>query len=407
KNLFYIFLIITVAACQRDIQVEGTLNEEVQIFPDYKEVTIPSNLAPLDFQTLNADDRPTCLIVQGDNTSFQVRGEEGAFDIPTDQWKDLLRQQTGKDITFTVCMENQGKWSAFPPFTVHVANEPVDRYLVYRLLAPGYGLWGKMGIYQRDLETFEQKPLYENKTTEMNCVNCHSFQMQNPKKMMMHFRAWHGGTVIFNEGHIEKLNTKTDEMISGFVYPYWHPTEDYIAFSNNIIGQSFFMYHANRVEAFDAASDVVVYNIKTHEVISSPLLKSEEAYESFPIFSPDGKSLYFTSAKALQMPDHYKEMHYNLCRIDFDSKTGTFGNQVDTVYCAEKDSMSISFPRISPDGKHMVMVRQPYGHLSIWHKDADLCILHLDTGEVELMDAANSNDAESYHSWSSNSRWMV
>ena len=137
-------------------------------------------------------------------------------------------------------------------------------------------------------------------------------------------------------------------------------------------------------------------------------MRNDRDLHSFPTFSPDGKSLYFCSAKAVSpMPQRYKEVHYDLCRIDFDAVNGTFGTKVDTVYNASKDSMSVSFPRVSPDGKYLVFTRHQYGNFSIWHKDADLYIVNLMTGEAAPMTDINSNDVDSYHSWSSNSKWMV
>jgi hypothetical protein len=48
-----------------------------------------------------------------------------------------------------------------------------------------------------------------------------------------------------------------------------------------------------------------------------------------------------------------------------------------------------------------------YGVFHIWHHDADLWMLDLQTGEVHNMEEINSADTESYHSWSSNGRWVV
>lgn len=408
KPLLYSTLFLALASCQGDIQVDQQLKEDAHIFPDYKEVTIPGNIAPLNFQLMDAEDVATQLIVKAGGQSFQVAGKEGVFDIPEKKWKEMLKQQEGKDIELIVCKQQGNKWCAYTPFLIHVAPDEIDPYLAYRLIAPGYSPWDNMGIYQRNLETFEQKAIYENKVSDMNCVNCHNFQMQNPEKMVMHMRAKHGGTIVLDHGKIEKINTKTPETISSLVYPGWHPTEDFVAFSTNFINQVFFMSHANRLEGFDRESDVVVYNAKTHELIASPFIKSQEAFETYPTFSPDGKYLYFCTAKAIDpMPDRYKEAHYNICRIGFDAKTQTFANQVDTVYNAERDSLSTSFPRISPDGKYLAFVRQQYGQWSIWHKDADLCLIDLQNGNLITMDDANSKDSESYHSWSHNSRWMV
>jgi hypothetical protein len=48
-----------------------------------------------------------------------------------------------------------------------------------------------------------------------------------------------------------------------------------------------------------------------------------------------------------------------------------------------------------------------YGNFSIWHKEADLYLLNLETGRYRPLEQVNSNDTESYHSWSSNSNWAV
>ena len=48
-----------------------------------------------------------------------------------------------------------------------------------------------------------------------------------------------------------------------------------------------------------------------------------------------------------------------------------------------------------------------YGQFSIWHHEADLYLLDLFTGQSRPMTGANSKDTESFHNWSSNSRWIV
>ena len=62
---------------------------------------------------------------------------------------------------------------------------------------------------------------------------------------------------------------------------------------------------------------------------------------------------------------------------------------------------------VSPDGKYLLYTLSGYGNFSIWHKDADLYMIDLSTLQSYPLEAANSDDVESYHSWSSNSRWFV
>ena len=68
---------------------------------------------------------------------------------------------------------------------------------------------------------------------------------------------------------------------------------------------------------------------------------------------------------------------------------------------------SVSFPRPSYDGKSLMFTLSDYGNFSIWHKEADLWSLDLSTGKIRPLSEVNSEDTESFHNWSGNSRWFV
>lgn len=68
---------------------------------------------------------------------------------------------------------------------------------------------------------------------------------------------------------------------------------------------------------------------------------------------------------------------------------------------------SISHPRVSPDGRYLLNTWSAYGTLPVWHKDADLYCIDLQVGSISRIDTVNSEDVESYHSWSGNNRWLV
>ena len=221
------------------------------------------------------------------------------------------------------------------------------------------------------------------------------------------------------------------------VYPYWHPSGHYIAYSTNTTKQLFHSADRNRIEVFDEASDLQVYDVDKNELLLSPLLKQDSIYETYPVFSADGLSLYFCAANnseeqrvkseesAAAVPESeptgtseensslftlhssLKSLHYNLCRIDFDPTTGKFGDHIETIIDAKAQNKSISFPRPSYDGRYICYTLSDYGQFSIWHHEADLYLLDLATGESHPMTAANSDDTESFHNWSTNSHWLV
>lgn len=406
NGILSLMSIMILASCGQEISVSGNIEECPKIFPDYAGVTIPANIAPLNFSYLG--DEPAVLIVNGNSGERQIKGRKGLFSFPTRYWKKLMETGKGSDVKLTVAVRRDGKWMAFKPFILSVSADVIDPYLSYRLIPPGYEAWKKMGIYQRNLETYSQTPIIENSLTGGNCVNCHTYCQRDPSRMLFHARADYGGTAMIIDGNVEKLNTKTDSTISALVYPYWHPSGKYVAFSVNTTSQNFFSHNPNRIEVYDSASDIVVYDVDRHEISWSPLTRSKDSFETFPAFSPDGRSLYFCSAKAVSpMPQEYSKVKYSLCRIAFNQEDASFGDSVDTLYNGAANGKSVSFPRISPDGRFLVFTLQEYGNFSIWHKDADLWLMNMSTGETRPLEAANSEDVDSYHSWSGNSRWLV
>ena len=413
RFLLYILILSLFSACKESVEIVRYSQDEIAIFPDYKDVTIPYNIAPLCF-SVEGDIR-TALIVKGENDSITMTSSDGNFNIPKKKWRNLLERTKGKDLQVTISRELSEGWEATAPFSIHVSEDAIDPYLVYRRINPGYGLWNRMGLYQRCLEDFEEDKIYDNSEGRGNCINCHSFCNGNPEKWQVHIRARYGGTYLFDEDVQSTLKLK-DKSKGNPVYPSWHPDGELIAYSNN---KTFFFIHTtnqNRWEVMDDGSDVFVADIKTGEQYRSPLTSSDSSYETFPCFSPDGKSLFFCSAETpSDLLVGFDSIQYNICRIEFDASLRAFGERVDTIYNAKVDGGSASFPRISPDGRWLCFTRSQYGNFSICHRDADLCLIDLSLVQGSLsempaytmLEKANSDQVDSYHSWSRNSRWIV
>lgn len=408
---FTLYLIITtlmLTACNRIIEPSKQNAKLPDVFPDYIDVTIPFNIAPMNFQLNAAKDLETQLIIRCGETTVQIEGEDGNFDIPQQDWKELTEVGKGKDITFTVCYLDGREWTAYKPFAMHVVSDSIDPWLAYRLIPPGYGIWNAMGIYQRCLEDFTEKAIMENRLTEYNCMNCHTFQNGNPRKMAFHIRGRHGGSVLCEGSSVSKIVPKMPEGLKGIAYPHWHPTHDFIAFASDRVAQSFYSNHRNRIEVYDTRSDVVVYDTKTGVAHTAPYLSDPGVWETFPAFSADGKTLYWMAADTVPQPYpiHYHDAHFSIVRTDFDPETCRFGEKPDTLLNAG-DSTSYAYPRESPDGRWMVYNKYDYGYFPLNHKEGDLYIRDMRTGESRRMARACSDDAEGYHTWSRNSRWLV
>ena len=396
RKILFAAIVLCLAACAPRIGEISESEEAAPIYPDYRDVTVPDNIAPLNFSFTGEGE--SALRING---SKIIRPRKGLFRFSRREWSTLMASDS---VSFTLLVREGRNWKACKDFCIYVSHEKIDPYISYRLIPPGYQAWEKMGIYQRNLGSYRQTPIYENKNGGSNCCNCHTYCNGDPSTLLFHARATFGGTMVAEGENIEKLNTKTDSTMSALVYPFWHPEGDFVAFSVNKTFQQFYNHGNDRIEVYDDASDVVVYNLRTHSIAWSPLTKSEENFETFPAFSPDGKWLYFCSAEAV---DAVEKVHYGIKRIAFDAATMSFGDTLETVFDAPALGKSASFPRISPDGRYLCFTLHKYGNFSIWHQDADLWMIDLLSGESRPLDALNSDSVDSFHSWSSNGRWMI
>lgn len=382
-------------------------NQLPKIYPDYIGVTVPATIAPLNFNVEDIDAESVNVVVEGSKIGeLQSEGDYANFDI--DDWHHLLDQNRGGDLKVTVYVEKKGNWTQYKDFDIHVSPYALDDWgLTYRRIAPGYEVYGKLGIYQRNLSNFEETVILENTAAPGACLNCHTANRTNPDQFTFHVRGDHGATLVSQNGKREWLKAKNDSLKGSMVYPYWHPSGKYCAYSTNTTHQSFHAVKDERIEVFDQASDVFVYQPATHELILDTLLMTKDHYETYPVFSPDGKTLYFCSSTAEPIPSGYKDIKYNICKIGFDAAMGKFGNQVDTIFNARELGKSATHPRPSYDGRYIMFTMSDYGCFPIWHKEADNWLLDLKTGKARPMTVANSRNTDSWHNWSKDSHWFV
>ena len=391
-------------ACSKKPADVSRVDALPEIYPDYVDVTIPVGLAPLNFSMSDEAFSTIDVEVKGSKGgAMHANGDYADFDI--DEWHRLLEQNRGGDLTFTVCAEKQAKWLQFRDFAVHVSQDPLEEWgVTYRRIPPSYELYSRMGLYQRELSTFEESELLQNTRLEGNCVNCHTTNRTNPDQYVFHVRGEHGATVISGE----LLMAKNDTLGGSMVYPYWHPGGRYCAFSTNKTSQ---MFHSNmknkRIEVYDSSSDVFVYDTRTHTVLRDTLVMTKYWAENTPAFSPDGKWIYFTTARRQVYPTDYDKEMYSLCRVSFDEQTGRLGEQVDTLIDTSATGKSVSWPRPSYDGRYLMYTQADYGYFSIWHPEADLWLLDLKTKETRALKEVNSECSESFHNWSANSTWFL
>ena len=328
------------------------------IYPDYKQVTVPVNIAPLSFEyDGQADEMVARYAIEDDEIVCN-----GQPDI--DEWHALAEKAKGKAITVDVYTRKDDQWTRFKPFSIYVSPDSIDPYISYRLIAPSFISYESLTINQRCLENYDESVIYDNILCgfekDGQCINCHHYQQYNPQRMQFHARQNLGGTVIAYDGKLKKVNMRNDSILSAGVYPAWHPWLNLIVYATDKTMQNFHVTDPNKVEVYDEESDIIAYDVETDEVTN--LENSNTEFEVFPAWAPDGKTLYY-------------------CSAHFERKDTTVKKNVEVHY----------------------------GYFHIWHHDADLWMLDLskENATARPLTEANSADTESYHAWSSNGRWVI
>lgn len=384
------------------------VNRLPTLSPDYVGVTIPVGIAPLNFYIDNDSIDLLDVIIRGSQgEALTSHGEYADFDI--DEWHTLISNHAGDSLQVTVRALKDGQWIEYLPFPIYISSDSIGAWgVTYRLIPPGYETYGLMGLYQRDLSNFDEKPIIENKHVDGDCMNCHTTNRTDPDYFTFHIRGEHGATVIGHDGQTDILAPRNQELGGSMVYPFWHPSGKYIAYSTNQTHQNFHQLKDRRVEVYDDKSDIIIYNPVSQQILLDSIVATQEHLENYPVFSPDGQWLYFCSANRVDsIWKQYKDVKYNICRISFDPASGQLGAQVDTIIQARKLGKSANMPRLSYDGRFLLYTISDYGCFPIWHPEADLWMMNMETGETYPLDGANSEDAESFHNWSLNSRWIL
>lgn len=401
KPIIYILLVNLLIVSCTNLKNSKTEPKIPHISPDYTNVTIPCNIAPLNFKIDEKGEKYLLEIYDTKGKVQQLKSNNGKIEIPEGKWKKLI--QNNEELSFRVYVYSNKKWHKFDPFGISISTDSISSYIAYRTIDPGNILWGEMGIYQRSVECFNEEMIMNNNGTKGNCMNCHSFANYDPNQFLIHFRKQISGTFIDHNGKLTFLDTKTPQTIANATYPAWHPSGNYIAFSVNTVHQKFFAQNNKYELVEDDASDIVLYDVERNKILFNDQLQTPQL-ENLPTWSPNGKTMYYISGN-LTDNTNYRLKKYNLLRIPFEPKTARFG-KADTLLTTQQTGKSISFPNASPNGKLVAFCMADYGYFTIHNKEADIYILNLETMKYTSI-KGNSEFVESYPSWSSNGKWLM
>ena len=383
------------------------------IHPDYTGTVIAPNIAPLNFLVQEQGKYYYVKIHSEQGLPIEVFSRKGKIIIPENSWRKLLSSNRGQTLYFDVFVQmSDDRWLRFENITNSISVDNIDGYVVYRKIYPVHNIWKKIGIYQRSLHDFRERLILKNENFKRGCLNCHTFCNNSRDKMLLSIRSSkYGSSVLLGEGElISKVGTKMG-------YSSWHPSARLIVYSVNKVRQ-FFHSPDNEVrDVLDLDSLLAYYLLEDKVIRTAPALSQKQRLETYPAWSPDGNYLYFCSADMLWSdqnklpPPDYDKVRYDLVRISYDLDNDRWG-QLETVLSSNNTGRSVLEPRISPDGRWLLFCMCDYGCFPVYQQSSDLYLMDLETAQTtkeykyRRLDI-NSNQSESWHSWSSNSRWIV
>jgi len=384
-----------------------------QIHPDFSGAVIPPNIVPLNFLVRESGSRYLVRMRSQHGGPIEVASRSGRISIPEKPWHELLDANRGGRLEFEVSLRpgDGGAWQRFETFGCTVAREDIDGYLAYRRIHPVHSAWRDMGIYQRDLHGFGESIILTGEYFGGGCVNCHTFCNQRTETMLVSTRSkqYSNAAMIIRDGAVEKVGAT-------FGYSAWHPSGKILVYHAAKIAMFQHAAGAEIRDVIDLDSYLAYYDVGSRTVKTTPALSKKDRLETYPAWSPDGRYLYFCSAPLTwtrrdAIPEQYDQVKYDLVRIAYDIERDAWGTP-ETVLSAQDTGQSILEPRISPDGRWLLVCLCKYGCFPVYQQSSDLYLIDLEaaqrTGRYEYRRLeVNSDESESWHSWSSNSRWIA
>ena len=165
---------------------------------------------------------------------------------------------------------------------------------------------------------------------------------------------------------------------------------------------------------------LVVYDRQTETFAPLPGADDPAYVQSNPTWSPDGEHVVFARAKTYDKPsianassillnendvpefiEDNEPFKYDLYRVPFNDGRGGVAEPIEG---ASENGKSNFFAEFSPDGKWIVFTQAE--NYMLLMPDSELFIIPAEGGEARRL-SANTPKMNSWHSFSSNSRWLV
>ena len=115
-------LLVSSACTPGGWQDASASGEAPALYPDYKDIVIPGNIAPMNFNILNPAD--ACVaVLSSPEEKLVLRGPE--IRIPEKAWRRITASARGGAIQFSVYIRRDGTWLHLPDFRMEVSADEI------------------------------------------------------------------------------------------------------------------------------------------------------------------------------------------------------------------------------------------------------------------------------------------
>ena len=331
--------------------------------------------------------------------------------IPEEAWAAIREYGVDRDVSIQVL----GVQRTGPQELVHesrvvrlrVSTDPADSYIVYRLVRPPFSGRNTPDTFARHIGSMETRPFLLSRGRY--CFNCHMFSSKSGRDGMLSIQSRY-----LDEGEVplrtyfgiydirrqqgRKIRLPFDVQMTTFTA--WSPDGTKLAISadQRVSAVSPIVFETQNVVM--PTSDIAVYDVAANQISLLPGASEPDRLAVYPRWTPDGTAIVFSDAAK---PGYGQ-------RVKFDLRIVPFGNgqggEPQDIPGASGNDKSNYFPRFSPNGKWLSFCQCNYG--SLIKSSSDVCLMSADLkGPARVLESNVPRAADSWHSWSSNSRWLV
>jgi tetratricopeptide (TPR) repeat protein len=445
KNKYYLVVLVAtvlfIFSLYAGYKLYRNTGDLVIAYP-FDSTIFPRDMAPPAFAWNDGDQKSDSWLItlQGGDSllveKFAV--SQKSWKPSREVWNSILNRGPGIEYTFRV----QPKTIGFPPkasTTFSISADSVGASIFFRSVPLPFKFarenMKQIKWYLGDVSSdAKPHPVLENMPV---CANCHSFSADG-KSIAMDVDAVDDKGAYVTSSFDEQTKFAADSIMSwskfqmgkftygllsqispdgNYVVSTLHDCEIFVDRKNLEYSQLFFPFKGI-LEYYDRREK---RNFELHGANDTMYVHSN------PCWTPDGKSILFTRAKArhfnesgiqngsvAKKQDEARYRKFEKCYLDrdslikFDIYTIPFnqgkGGVAKPLEGASGNGFSNYFPRVSPDGKWVVFCQAE--SFMLLQKDSKLAIVSLKGGKARVLNC-NSQNMNSWHSWSPNGKWLI